>query len=106
MKKKFDLSFCENIIAFDFFMVNFKKNKQKPLDYLYKINNNKYISLNIIRLAKELKQLIQLLRFFSKKKTNKKNSLFFLLENTKHFDLFKHYFSVNKINGWVDLFFR
>jgi len=104
MKKKLNLNLCENIIAFDFFLVT-QERQQKPFDARHRLNNKNYISINVLSLAKEIKQFIRLLNFFSKKIGLDKNLLLFLLENKQQDSISSQYFSKYSANSSVDISF-
>ena len=70
--KKLDLSFCEDLVYSDFFIINNKNNiRYQKINKFIKWNGNVLISLDVLNLYAELKQLIRLLTFFKLKKDKK-----------------------------------
>ena len=91
MKKKLNLAFYENIIAFDFFLINQCKNL-KNFENISKIHKKKYYTIDLQILIKELKQFVHVLKFFSKKVQGRQNVLYFLLQNRDFQVLTRRYF--------------
>lgn len=70
--KKLDLSFCEDLVYSDFFIINNKNNRHyRKINKSIRWNGNTLVSLDILNLYTELKQLIRLLTFFKLKKDKK-----------------------------------
>lgn len=73
--QKLDLSFCEDLVYSDFFLVlNNRSSNYRQLENLINWKGNQLFSLDILNLYTELKYLIRLLEFLSIKK-NKRDKL-------------------------------
>lgn len=73
--KKLNLSFCENLVDSDFFLVNQNiNNNSQNVGKVMELGNKNLISLDILNLYKELRQLVRFIIFF-KLKEKKRSKL-------------------------------
>jgi hypothetical protein len=95
--KKLNLSFCEDLVNADFFLVTNNKNSHyQKIEKVVQWNGNKLFSLDILNLYKELKQLIRLVAFLKLKKSKKGKLVISSKESEDIFLLiayFKKYFA-------------
>ena len=94
--KKLNLSFCENLIDSDFFLVNQNiNNNTQNIEKVIRLGNKNLISLDILNLYKELKQLMRFIIFLRLKKRKKSKLILGFKEAQEIYLLttyFKNYF--------------
>ena len=100
--KKLNLSFCEDLVYSDFFLIlNNRNSKYRNLDRVVSWNGDKLFSLDVFNLYTELKQIIRLLEFLSLKKNRKEKLIISAKESEDVFLLIaylkKHFRSYNML---------
>lgn len=85
MKKQLNLTFCENLIFSDFFLIQAPK-KSLKLNRSVSLKRQNYFLLNIFKLQKELKQFLRMLQLLCLSLQTRKNMPRFLFFNSIDFD--------------------